>query len=89
MASLLIYKAAQKLTGRLRPCDQFTDVGRHAPMLDMYSFPSGHDNAVGFTAVLLGHFPAFGVLITPSSFSSRHRVSCWACTIQATWSSER
>ena len=69
MASLLIYKLLKKLTGRLRPCDQFTDVGRHAPMLDMYSFPSGHTmHAVGFTAVLLGHFPAFGVLITPFVF---------------------
>lgn len=67
--SLVIYKALKHLTGRRRPCDQFDDVRRHAPMLDLYSFPSGHTmHAVGFTAVLLTYFPAFGLVISPFVF---------------------
>jgi undecaprenyl-diphosphatase len=67
--SLLAYKLLKHLTGRRRPCDQFVDVRRHAPMLDLYSFPSGHTmHAVGFTAVLLAYFPDLGLLITPFVF---------------------
>ena len=67
--SLVVYKAIKHLTGRRRPCDQFGDVHRHAPMLDLYSFPSGHTmHAVGFTAVLLGYFPELGLLVTPFVF---------------------
>jgi undecaprenyl-diphosphatase len=67
--SLLIYKATKRLTGRQRPCEAFGDVRRHAPMLDLYSFPSGHTmHAVGFTTVLLGHLPEVGLLVTPFVF---------------------
>lgn len=67
--SLVVYKAIKHLTGRRRPCDQFADVRRHAPMLDLYSFPSGHTmHAVGFTAVLLAYFPELGIVITPFVF---------------------
>lgn len=66
VVSLIIYKAVKQLTGRRRPCDRYGDVQRHAPMLDLYSFPSGHTmHAVGFTAVLLGHFPEIGLLVAP------------------------
>lgn len=69
LVSLVIYKALKHLTGRRRPCDQFADVHRHAPMLDLYSFPSGHTmHAVGFTAILLTYFPGLGLLITPFVF---------------------
>lgn len=69
VVSLVIYKLLKRLTGRRRPCDQFDDIGRHAPMLDMYSFPSGHTmHAVGFTAILLAHFPQVGLVITPFVF---------------------
>jgi undecaprenyl-diphosphatase len=68
--SLIVYKTIKHLTGRRRPCDQFPeDVRRHAPMLDLYSFPSGHTmHAVGFTAVLLAHFPDLGIVVTPFVF---------------------
>jgi len=67
--SLVVYKAMKHLTGRRRPCDQFDDVRRHAPVLDLYSFPSGHTmHAVGFTAVLLAIFPEVGIVITPFVF---------------------
>jgi undecaprenyl-diphosphatase len=67
--SLVVYKVIKHLTGRRRPCDQFEDVRRHAPMLDLYSFPSGHTmHAVGFTAVLLAYFPEIGIVITPFVF---------------------
>jgi undecaprenyl-diphosphatase len=69
LVSLLAYKLLKHLTGRRRPCDQFSDVRRHAPMLDLYSFPSGHTmHAVGFTAVLLTHFPTLGLLVAPFAF---------------------
>jgi undecaprenyl-diphosphatase len=64
--SLLIYKALKRATVRPRPCETFNDIHRHAPMLDLYSFPSGHTmHAVGFTAVILAHYPALGLLIAP------------------------
>lgn len=66
IASLLIYKALKQLTGRQRPCVAFPDIRRHAPMLDRYSFPSGHTmHAVGFSAVLLARFPELGIVIAP------------------------
>lgn len=66
IVSLAIYKLLKHLTGRRRPCDQFADVRRHAPMLDLYSFPSGHTmHAVGFTAVLLTYLPIPGLIIAP------------------------
>jgi undecaprenyl-diphosphatase len=69
LLSLLIYKTLKQLTGRPRPCDAFADVQRHAPALDLYSFPSGHTmHAVGFTAVLLAHFPGLGLIIAPFAF---------------------
>ncbi len=69
VVSLLIYKLLKRFTGRRRPCEEFADVHRHAPMLDLYSFPSGHTmHAVGFSAVLLAHFPALGLVVTPFVF---------------------
>ena len=66
LVSLLIYKALKQLTVRQRPCEEFADIRRHAPMLDLYSFPSGHTmHAVGFTAVLLSHYPEIGIIVTP------------------------
>lgn len=66
IVSLLIYKAIKHMTGRHRPCEAFADIRRHAPMLDLYSFPSGHTmHAVAFTAVIMGHYPQLGVLLTP------------------------
>ncbi|MCB1722441.1 MAG: phosphatase PAP2 family protein [Chromatiaceae bacterium] len=69
IVSLLVYTILKRLTGRQRPCERFSNVHRHAPMLDLYSFPSGHTmHAVGFTAVLLGHFPELGIVIAPFVF---------------------
>jgi undecaprenyl-diphosphatase len=66
LASLAIYKTLKHLTGRRRPCETFPDIRRHAPMLDLYSFPSGHTmHAVGFTAVVAGHYPELALLIAP------------------------
>jgi undecaprenyl-diphosphatase len=66
LVSLLIYKVIKHLTVRQRPCASFPDIHRHAPMLDLYSFPSGHTmHAVGFTAVLLAYYPTLGILIAP------------------------
>ncbi|MCB1792530.1 MAG: phosphatase PAP2 family protein [Gammaproteobacteria bacterium] len=69
IVALLVYKSLKHLTGRRRPCDRSPLVRRHAPMLDLYSFPSGHTmHAVGFTAVLLYHFPPLGVVVSPFVF---------------------
>ncbi len=69
LVSLIIYKVLKHATVRRRPCDQFDDVRQHAPMLDLYSFPSGHTmHAVGLTAVLMSYFPMLGVVMTPFVF---------------------
>jgi undecaprenyl-diphosphatase len=66
VVSLLVYKVLKSVTVRRRPCESFPDIRRHAPMLDLYSFPSGHTmHAVGFTAVLIAHYPFLGLLVTP------------------------
>jgi undecaprenyl-diphosphatase len=66
VVSLLVYKVLKSVTVRRRPCESFPDIRRHAPMLDLYSFPSGHTmHAVGFTAVLIAHYPSLGLLVTP------------------------
>ena len=66
VTALAVYKVLKRCTGRRRPCEAFPDIRRHAPMLDRYSFPSGHTmHAVGFSVVLLGEFPEFGILVTP------------------------
>jgi len=66
VVSLLVYKALKNITVRQRPCESFPDIRRHAPMLDLYSFPSGHTmHAVGFTAVLIAHVPLLGLLVAP------------------------
>lgn len=67
--SLLIYKTLKISTLRERPCDFHPEIRRHAPKLDHYSFPSGHTmHAVGFTAVIMGNYPALGLVITPFVF---------------------
>ena len=64
--SLLIYKALKQTTGRRRPCEAFPDIRRHAPMLDLYSFPSGHTmHAVGFTGILMAYYPEIGIVVAP------------------------
>ncbi len=64
--SLLIYKALKQTTGRRRPCEEFPDIRRHAPMLDLYSFPSGHTmHAVGFTGILMAYYPEIGIMVAP------------------------
>ena len=69
IVSLIIYKILKQSTCRDRPCDYHPDIMRHAPMLDKYSFPSGHTmHAVGFTLVIMGNFPELGLLITPFVF---------------------
>lgn len=66
IVSLALYKALKQITGRNRPCEAFPEIHRHAPMLDLYSFPSGHTmHAVGFTVVIAGHYPVLGILMAP------------------------
>lgn len=66
ITALVIYKILKGFTGRRRPCEAFPEIRRHAPMLDRYSFPSGHTmHAVGFSLVLLGRFPEVGILVAP------------------------
>lgn len=67
--SLTLYKLLKISTLRDRPCDYLADIHRHGPVLDRYSFPSGHTmHAVGFTAVILGYFPMLGIILTPFVF---------------------
>jgi undecaprenyl-diphosphatase len=64
--SLLLYKLLKRQTLRDRPCDFDSAIRPGAPVLDHYSFPSGHTlHAVGFTMVALAYFPALAVVIIP------------------------
>ena len=66
--SLAIYKLLKQGTSRARPCDSYPVIHRHAPALDLYSFPSGHTmHAVGFTTVIGLHLPVVAVMLLPFS----------------------
>lgn len=68
VASLLIYKLLKTITARDRPCDFDQAIHKLSPALDRYSFPSGHTmHAVGFSIVVIGHFPQLAALLVPFS----------------------
>ena len=64
--SLLIYKYLKRTTSRPRPCKVLSHIKQHGPMLDQFSFPSGHTlHSVAFTLVVYYHFPGSVWLLTP------------------------
>lgn len=66
LVSLAIYKWLKSSTLRERPYRIDGGIIQDVPPLDRYSFPSGHTmHAVGFTIVLLFHFPQWWPLVLP------------------------
>jgi undecaprenyl-diphosphatase len=64
LLSLILYKLLKIRTERERPCTVSNQILQGMPALDRYSFPSGHTmHAVGFSIILLSHYPAWAPLI--------------------------
>jgi undecaprenyl-diphosphatase len=66
IASLLAYKALKRLSKRPRPLSRERALATAVAPLDEFSFPSGHTlHAVGFTLVLVQHYPESALLLWP------------------------
>lgn len=66
IASLLAYKGLKRLSRRPRPLARERTLATAVAPLDEFSFPSGHTlHAVGFTLVLVQHYPESGLLLWP------------------------
>jgi undecaprenyl-diphosphatase len=60
------YKMIKRGTLRPRPFQTLSSIAPGAPVLDTFSFPSGHTlHAVAFTLVACGYYPALAVLLVP------------------------
>jgi undecaprenyl-diphosphatase len=63
---LAIYKWLKIRTSRPRPCDVYAAVSAVAPVLDRFSFPSGHTlHAVSFALVACSAYPQLALLLYP------------------------
>jgi undecaprenyl-diphosphatase len=64
LLSLILYRFLKTRTERERPCSVSNQILQGMPALDQFSFPSGHTmHAVGFSWILLSHYPAWAPLI--------------------------
>lgn len=64
--SLLAYKGLKRLSKRPRPLSRERALATAVAPLDEFSFPSGHTlHAVGFTLVLVQHYPESALLLWP------------------------
>ena len=60
------YKMVKRGTVRPRPYQTMQGVAAGAPVLDTFSFPSGHTlHAVAFTLVACGYYPALSAILVP------------------------
>jgi undecaprenyl-diphosphatase len=60
------YKMIKRGTLRPRPFQTLSGIAPGAPVLDTFSFPSGHTlHAVAFTLVACGYYPALTLLLVP------------------------
>jgi len=60
------YKMIKRGTLRPRPFQALRSIAAGAPVLDTFSFPSGHTlHAVAFTLVGCGYYPALAVVLVP------------------------
>lgn len=70
LASLFAYKALKRLSRRPRPRSREAALATAVAPLDEFSFPSGHTlHAVGFTLVLVQHYPEAALLLWPLTAS--------------------
>ena len=60
------YKMVKRGTLRPRPYQALHGIAAGAPVLDAFSFPSGHTlHAVAFTLVACGHYPELAAILVP------------------------
>ncbi len=63
---LAIYKWLKTRTSRPRPCQVYAAISAAAPMLDRFSFPSGHTlHAVSFSMVACAGYPQLAPVLYP------------------------
>ena len=62
------YKMLKRGTLRPRPYQAMRSISAGAPVLDAFSFPSGHTlHAVAFTLVACAHYPGLAAILVPFS----------------------
>jgi undecaprenyl-diphosphatase len=60
------YKMVKRGTLRPRPYQALRSIAAGAPVLDTFSFPSGHTlHAVAFTLVACAHYPRLAMILVP------------------------
>ena len=70
VVALCVYRWLKRYTRRPRPYADDARIAALVPVLDEYSFPSGHTlHAVAFTLVALGHDPMLAWLLIPLTAS--------------------
>jgi undecaprenyl-diphosphatase len=70
VVALLVYRWLKRYTHRRRPYADDARIAALVPVLDEFSFPSGHTlHAVSFTLVALGHYPVLAWLLIPFTAS--------------------
>jgi undecaprenyl-diphosphatase len=70
VVALFVYRWLKRYTHRRRPYADDARIAPLVPVLDEFSFPSGHTlHAVSFTLVALGHYPVLAWLLIPFSAS--------------------
>ena len=70
VVALCLYRWLKHSTRRRRPYADDARIAALVPVLDEFSFPSGHTlHAVAFTLVALGHYPHLAWLLIPFSAS--------------------
>lgn len=69
-ASLVVYRWLKRHTHRSRPYNDDARITALVPVLDEYSFPSGHTlQAVAFTIVAVSHYPLLAFALVPFTLS--------------------
>lgn len=62
----ILYKLLKNETKRIRPYNYNKNILRNSPVLDQFSFPSGHTlHAVSFTTILLHYYPEWAIIAIP------------------------
>lgn len=70
MISLALYATLKRYSRRPRPLHQLRGILAPVAPLDEFSFPSGHTlHAVGFSLILVAHYPGLLWLLLPLTFS--------------------
>jgi undecaprenyl-diphosphatase len=62
----IIYKILKTETKRIRPYNYNEEILQNSPVLDQFSFPSGHTmHAFSFATILLHYYPEWAIIVIP------------------------